>query len=77
MSQAFEVTQEDLWIVLLPTNNHLKMDSPELEKLFNDVIAPESYRIEKAALYGNDLDEQTEYAHEEIAKILQEKNIIS
>lgn len=32
----------------------------------------EDYRIEKAALYGDDMDEQTDYALQEIETILRE-----
>jgi hypothetical protein len=55
----------------------MRASSPlHFEKLLHDVIAPEDGRIEKAALYGNEMEEQTEYAYQEIAKILREAGVL-
>ncbi len=76
MNVAFEVTPEDLLSVLEKHNIPMELDSPELDAMFKKHIAPPYVRIERAALYGNDIDEQTDFAREEIETILIEKGII-
>ena len=74
MNTAFEVTAEDVKLVM---NSHRQGVSWEqAQELFDQHIKPEGSRIEKAALHGNDLCKQTEYAHQEIAAILREKNVL-
>jgi len=74
MSAAFEITSEDVRSVM--EINGRPVDEATAEKLLHDVIAPEDGRIEKAALYGNEMEEQTEYAYQEIAKILREAGVL-
>ncbi len=74
MNTAFQISQEDLRVVLMA--NNIPHTDDYVEKMFEKFITPESDRIEKAALYGNDINEQTEYAHDEICKILCEKKVI-
>lgn len=57
MSTAFEITSEDVRSVM--EINGRPVDEATAEKLLHDVIAPEDGRIEKAALYGNEMEEQT------------------
>ena len=45
--------------------------------VFDELDETELNRVEKAALYGNDIDTQRDYAHQEIVKILIEKEDIS
>jgi hypothetical protein len=54
MSTAFEITSEDVRNVM-ELNGH-SVDEAAAEKIFQDVIAPEDGRIEKAALYGNEIE---------------------
>lgn len=58
MSTAFEITSEDVRSVM--EINGRPVDEATAEKLLHDVIAPEDGRIEKAALYGNEMEEQTD-----------------
>jgi len=75
MSTAFEITSEDVRNVM--KLNGYSVDEAAAEKIFQDVIAPEDGRIEKAALYGNEMEEQTKYAYQEIAKILREAGVLT
>jgi hypothetical protein len=75
MSTAFEITSEDVRSVM--EINGRPVDEATAEKLLHDVIAPEDGRIEKAALYGNEMEEQTEYAYQELAKILREAGVLT
>lgn len=68
MSFAFEITSED---VLTVANDRLKLgvDEAQADKLLDDI---DTKMVEDGALYGDDMDEQTEYAYEEIARQLKE-----
>jgi hypothetical protein len=75
MSMAFEITEDDVQIVLdrlpiqiiKPLHQLLGMDTAE--HVLNDLI--DQGAVEAAALHGNDIDTQTNYALEEIkAQIL-------
>jgi hypothetical protein len=57
---AFEVTPEDVQQVM-------NCSEEEAEKLFDRL---DLYAVEKAALYGNDIEEQTQYAYTEIKQQL-------
>jgi hypothetical protein len=74
MSMAFEVSEDDLSTVL--DKHNVRYTDESLAKMFDEHIMDEDSRIEKAALYGNDMDEQANYAQEEIEKILKEKGVI-
>ena len=75
MSAAFEITSDDVRNVM-EANGH-PVNESIAEKLFKDVITPEDGRIEKAALYGNEMEGQTEYAYQEIAQILREAGALT
>jgi NifB/MoaA-like Fe-S oxidoreductase len=64
---AFQVTVEDVQIVL----DRMGL-SHDAEKVFDDEISLEADRIENAALMENDLDSQTDAAHDEIEAIIRE-----
>lgn len=71
MSFAFEVTDEDVWAVLREMGVECTLDSQEVKVALEKIQAQDD-RVTKAALYGDDLDEQTRYAREEIKGILSE-----
>lgn len=64
---AFEVTVDDVQIVL----DRLDLDD-DAETVFDDEILLEADRIENAALTENELDAQTDAAHNEIELIIKE-----
>jgi hypothetical protein len=68
MSNAWETTDEDVLNVL---NSMGKKDSSAEDVLSN----LDHYKIERAALKGNDLETQTEYAYEEIKRQLTEGDL--
>ena len=74
---AFEVTKEDIFNVLM--NNDLipvaDYDNPLVDEAL-DIVRDEESRVEAAALMGDDIDEQTDYAYEEIYDILRESGFI-
>jgi len=62
VSLAFEITDEDVdWAINSHSSKAITMDDAAKikEQLDNSLV-------EKAALYGNDIDQQTQYAHKEI-----------
>ena len=63
MSNAWETTSEDVQNACANNNYYISEDMAEklLGKLDHDAI-------EKAALYGNDMDEQTNNAYDEIRR---------
>lgn len=74
MSQAFEVTPDDVKNVF--DSHYQTIGYDEAERIFNEHIQPQADRIEKAALYGNDMAEQTRYAYDTIAEILYENEVL-
>lgn len=74
MSTAFEITVEDVENVFEQAGKPIS--SAQAEKIFDEVIAPEDGRIEKAALWGNDMETQTSYAYQEIKTILIEAKLL-
>jgi hypothetical protein len=66
MSLAFEITAEDIQIAL-SHNLQLQCDSEVAEKLLDEIDVE---KIERAALRGDDLEDQTLYAHEAIVNEL-------
>ena len=71
---AFQTTWEDVKNVMTQNGKHVTILEAEL--IFENKIAGKLDRIEQVALQGNNLDEQTNYANEEIATILQEENLL-
>jgi hypothetical protein len=65
MSIAFEITPEDVQNVL--HKNNKKADPDTLYALLDTAA------VEKAALYGNDIEEQTQYAYDEIERQLKQE----
>ena len=74
MSQAFEVTPDDVKNVF--DSHYQTITDEEAAKIFEEHILPEDDRITKAALYGNDMAEQTKYAYDTIAEILYENEVL-
>lgn len=72
---AFEVTVDDVFTVL--NNHNVILTTEQIEQIFDDIIAPSAGAIESAAMCGNDLDEQTDFAHNEIALLLKDNGFIS
>lgn len=70
MSLAFEITEEDIENVFCNNCIHTTRDLKEILKLL-DLKA-----VEKAALYGNDLETQTNYAYDEIGRQLKTLGIL-
>lgn len=64
MCTAFEITTDDVEIVLRRMG---RTDDPD--EIFDQL---DCGAIEKAALYGDDMDEQTRYAYEEIETQIKE-----
>lgn len=60
-SLAFEITVEDVINVLRKENRIAQLS--RVEELYNEL---DFGAIEKEALYGDDIDEQTEYAYDAI-----------
>ncbi len=73
MSMAWEVTQDDIAIVL---DKHEVIISDEELDTLHDLIMCEESRIEDAALSYDDIDDQADSALDEIENILMEEGII-
>jgi hypothetical protein len=73
MGMAFGISVDDVAAVLAK-HGAVQASEDELNNLFDSI---DGDRVEKAALYGNDMDEQTTYAHAEIAVQLKEHGFIS
>jgi hypothetical protein len=73
MSNAWETTDEDIINVVRDIRMGKIASEPAVKRILENL---DHDSIEKAALNGNDLDEQTRYAYEEIKKQLIEKNLI-
>lgn len=61
MGYAFEITTEDVLTVMQQLG--IEGGEEKAEEFFNEL---DTGAVEKAALYGDDMDEQTEYAYKEI-----------
>lgn len=70
-SLAFEATAED--VVAAAQSRDFELDMDVAEQLLPSLNAA---AIEKAALHGDDLDDQTRYAQEEIASQLEAKGLL-
>lgn len=68
MGMAFGISVDDVSAVLAKMGRETS-DESLLESLLGQL---DTYKIEKAALYGNDIDEQTTYAYQEIETQLKE-----
>lgn len=68
---AFEITQEDVNTVLSAHN--IVKTPKERERIFDDLDCGE---IEGAALYGDEMEEQTNYAYQEIENQLKAEGIL-
>lgn len=73
MGMAFGVSVDDVAAVL-KRHGSAPATEAELDNLFSSL---DEERIEQAALYGNDMDEQTDYAQAEIAVQLKEHGFLS
>lgn len=73
MGMAFGISVDDVALVLASHGVSL-ITEDELNNLFESL---DGDRVEKAALAGNDMDEQTTYAHDEIALQLKEHGFLS
>ena len=67
MSLAFGVSEEDVATVLALSFGMRQLDDDTIADYFDHIDGDE---VEKAALYGNSMDEQTEYAYNDIARQL-------
>lgn len=67
MSLAWETTDEDVANVLSRLHPSRTYTVKETIQILGNL---DHNKIEKAALYGNDIDEQTNYAYDEIEKQL-------
>ena len=72
MNFAFGISEDDVLIVL---NNQfgVNVTAERLTELFDDIDAD---KVESEALCADDLDEQTNYAHDEIARQLIEMGAV-
>lgn len=73
MGMAFGISVDDVALVLASHGVSLITDD-ELNNLFESL---DGDIIEHAALAGNDMDEQTAYAHAEIASQLKDRGFLS
>jgi len=73
MSNAWEVTQDDILTVL---NKHNRNTGDTLD-VAESIICEEGARIEKAALKYNEMDDQQASALDEIEDILIENDILT
>lgn len=78
MSMAWETTYEDVYSVLVQIDGAGNEDATEklAREAFDQLDPADHERIEKAALWGDEMEEQVEYAHDEIKKILEERGIL-
>lgn len=67
MSNAWETTTDD--VLNVAHEMGMKLTTQEVEKIYNDL---DHEIIEVAALNGKDLEEQTDYAYEEIKRQITE-----
>lgn len=76
-SIAFEVTAED--VRLLMRNRNTPVSIEQAQELFEKYVSPHAGRggrIERAALQADDIDEQTESAHDDIVCILMAAGVL-
>ena len=73
MNTAFEITPNDVAAVLLRHRKVNTYDDPIVEEVFDDL---ELDRVERAALWYTDMDDQTASSLDEIESILIEEGVI-
>ena len=67
MSVAFEITEEDVDVAMAKSEPTVKKFRDMLKLSPSDILSRLNLaKVERAALAGDDMDEQTNYAHEEI-----------
>lgn len=71
---GFQATSEDLQIAMEEAGISVGMD--EADRLFAVHVKPRLAEVGKAALAGNDLDDQTVAAQAKITEILREAGVI-
>ena len=85
MNTAFEITIEDIESLLHHEHYmdgfhlsafHSLRGGEVFDEIFQELNKEDFDRIEKSALYGDDMDSQTDYAYQEIIEILAEKEIL-
>lgn len=72
MGMAFGVTIDDVAAVLA-RNGQAKRSDEELDELLDNLDVD---RIERDALYGDDMDQQTDYAYASIEAQLKEQGVV-
>lgn len=77
-NSAYEATEEDVQNVLSSNALHVaNTNGKSFESIANEVFGElDFYLIEEAALFGDGLDEQINYANDEIARQLRAKGIL-
>lgn len=82
---AFQITEDDIATVLkqaglvvsiADSGEWLVNESRTKMRELMQIIEKQCFRIENAALCGDDMETQTNYAHQEIADILKELGAI-
>ena len=68
---AFEITSDDVANIM-----QLSASNPKVEAAFDALDDEDFGRIEKDALKGEDLDDQTNIAYETLRDILDEKGLL-
>lgn len=72
---AFQISEEDVMNVLARMGRQdMAADEDAVARVFGAI---DGGAVEKAALYGDDMDEQTGYAMDEIEKQIQEGGLLS
>ena len=79
MSNAFEITEEDVANVLASNQLVTPLQPAQtIESLAEEHFSNLDFElIEHAALMGDDIDEQTDYANDEIARQLRDSGILA
>ena len=72
MGMSFGVTIDDVATVLA-RNGHSKRSAEALDALLDNLDVD---RIERDALYGDDIDQQTDYAYDSIEAQLKEQGVL-
>lgn len=77
-TNAYEPTEEDVENVLRSNSLFVaNTNGKSFESIANEIFPQLDFeRIEEAALFGDDLDQQTDYANDEIARQLREIGIL-
>lgn len=70
-TSAFEITAEDVMNVCSGLGKDIEFD--EAERLLDEL---DRVKVTEAALHGDDMEQQTVYAHEEIERQLKELNLL-